>query len=365
MRGRSPPWRPRRRRIREGAVSEAGVGITIDVTPLFNQPKKQPPAKKPPPRRTTTSCRKPLVFSKRSGRCVCPTSKGYVYTRGKCVRRKPPTDIVKAPPVDVARVQECLQKADFDPGPVDGSPGRKTIEAFRQFQQANGFTNGLGSLGHKPSTDRLFEICDAAPVQVASRQVAPPQSNNCIPRDLYDMLAASYGSNPNIRACPNACLPKPEFFTDARIQSIGAQFNINWCNNCVRLTGWLPLAEILNMERLTGRTMCVSPLAQCVVPSSYSGGSYAKVRTIFKTLPASVRKPGDIAVIIGNETYDRVPLNENGDREAGAVRTLLLDQLGYSEENIIDVRNAKLSQLEEIFGTAQQEGSLAKQLAKQ
>lgn len=343
-----------------------GVGITIDVTPLFNQPKKQPPPRKVPPRRVNPGCHKPLVFSKRSGRCVCPTSRGYVSVRGKCVRRRPPTEVViKKPPVDVARVQECLQKASFDPGPVDGSPGRKTIEAFRQFQQANGFTKGLGSLGDKPSTDRLFQICDATPVPVATRQLPAsiPQSNNCIPRDLYDMLTASYGSRPNVQACPNACLPRPVSFTDARIQSIGAQFNINWCNNCVRLSGWLPLAEILSIEGLTGRTMCVTPLAQCVVPNSYNGGSYAKVRTIFKTLPASVRKPGDIAVIIGNEAYNKVPLNDNGDREAGAVRTLLLDQLGYSAENIIDVRNAKMAQLEDIFGTAQQEGFLSKQLA--
>ncbi len=336
-----------------------GIGLTIDVTPLLNQPQRR----QPQPQRTTTSCRKPLVYSKRSGRCVCPTSRGYVFTRGKCVRRKPPTNVVRKPPVDVTRIQECLQKAGFDAGPADGSAGPKTIEAFRQFQQANGFSKGLGSLRDKASTNRLFEICDATPVPAATRQASAPQPDNCIPRDLYDMLTASYGSNPNIRACPNACLPKPEFFSEARVQSIGAQFNINWCGNCVRLTGWLPLAEILNMERLTGRTMCVTPLAQCVVPASYSGGGYTKVRTIFKTLPTSVRKPGDIAVVIGNEIYNKVPLNENGDREAGAVRTLLLDQLGYSEENIIDVRNATLTQLEEIFGTTEKEGSLSKRLA--
>lgn len=345
---------------RGGGGGGFGGGITIDVTPLFNPP----PKRQPPPPTRTVSCRKPLVFSKRSGRCICPTSRGYVFTRGKCIRKKPPTrTTVKKPPVDVARVQECLQKAGFDPGPADGSAGRKTIEALRQFQQANGFTKGLGSLGNKASINRLFELCAAPAPQPVRQATAPSQPDNCIPRDLYDMLAASYGTNPNIRACPNACLPKPEFYSDERVQTIGAQFNINWCSNCVRLTGWLPLAEILNMERLTGRTMCVSPLAQCVVPSSYSGGGYAKVRTIFKTLPVSVRKPGDIAVVIGNEAYNKVPANENGDREAGAVRTLLLDQLGYSEENIIDVRNATLAQLEDIFGTAQEEGFLSKQLA--
>jgi len=360
-----------------GGFGGGGVGLTIDVTPLFNQPKRQPPPKKVPPRRVNPGCHKPLVFSKRSGRCVCPSSRGYVSVRGKCVRRRPPTEVViKKPPVDIARVQECLQKANFDPGPVDGSPGRKTTEAFRQFQQANGFTKRLGSLSDKPSTDRLFQICDAAPVPVATRQLpaSVPQNNNCIPRDLYDMLTASYGSRPNVQACPNACLPKPVSFTDARIQSIGAQFSINWCNNCVRLSGWLPLAEILSLESLTGRTMCVTPLAQCAMPTpiggggyqsaSFSGGGYSKVRTIFRTLPASVRKAGDVAVIIGNESYKTLPSNTNGDREAGAVRTLLVDQLGFGEENIIDVRNATMAQLEDVFGTAGNEGFLSKQLDK-
>lgn len=335
-----------------------GVGISIDVTPLLF------PQNRPQPRPHRPNCYKPLVFSKRTGRCVCPTSRGYVSIRGRCIPRRRPPQIVKKPPVDVTRVQECLQKASFDPGPVDGSPGRKTIEAFRQFQQANGLGNRPASLGDKESTKHLFKICDATPAplnEVASRG---PQSNNCIPKDLHDMLTETYGNRPGVRACSNACLPKPEFFSDARIQSVGAQFNINWCSNCIRLSGWLPLGEILNMERLTGRTLCMTPMSHCVIPTPHQAGGYSKVRTIFKKIPAGTREPGDIAVVIGNETYNDLPTNANGEREAAAVRTLLLDQLGYRSENIIDVRNATLTQLEDVFGTADNEGFLSQQLDK-
>jgi hypothetical protein len=340
-----------------------GVGISIDLTPLLNQPSKPNP-RKPQPRRP--ACYKPLVYYK--GRCVCPTSAGYVSINGRCVPRRPPTEVVKTPPVDVTRIQECLQKANFDPGPVDGAAGRQTIDAFRRFQQANGLGNRPASLSDKESTGHLFRICEAPQSPVPTRRAAAPavQPANCIPQDLHDMLTASYGSRPGVNACPNACLPKPESFSDARIQSVQAQFGVNWCSNCVRFSGWLPLPEILNIEKLAGITMCATPLSQCVLPASLtsiSNGNYPKVRTIFKTLPTSIRKDGDIAVIIGNESYENLPANTNGLRDASAVRTLLEEHLGYLPEKIIDLRDANLAEIEDLFGTPSNEGFLAKQLA--
>lgn len=38
----------------------------------------------------------------------------------------------------VREVQLALQRAGFDPGPIDGKMGRRTREALRQFQQAQG-----------------------------------------------------------------------------------------------------------------------------------------------------------------------------------------------------------------------------------
>ena len=357
-----------------GGGGGGGVGISIDLTPLLTQPSKPKP-QKPRPTTRRPACHKPLVYSKRSGRCVCPTSRGYVYTGGRCIPRRPPTEVVvQPPPVDVVRVQECLQKAQFDPGPVDGAMGRQTINAFRQFQQAYGLGNRPASLNDKQSTDTLFKICEAAPPPAPVRETSSPapvrqasspaqQQNNCIPRDLHDMLTASYGSRPNVRACPNACLPKPLLSSEQRIQSLEAQFGINWCSNCVRLSGWLPLGDILKIERLAGVTMCATPQAQCVLPELHTSKAYPKVRTIVKKVPASIRGDGDIAVIVGNETYKSLPSNINGLLEASAVRTLLEDQLGYRAENIIDLRDAKLAQIEDVFGTATNDGFLAQQLA--
>ena len=38
----------------------------------------------------------------------------------------------------VREVQQALQRAGFDPGPIDGKMGRRTREALRNFQQAQG-----------------------------------------------------------------------------------------------------------------------------------------------------------------------------------------------------------------------------------
>lgn len=38
----------------------------------------------------------------------------------------------------VTEIQQALAEAGFDPGPIDGAPGRQTISAIRAFQAANG-----------------------------------------------------------------------------------------------------------------------------------------------------------------------------------------------------------------------------------
>lgn len=43
-----------------------------------------------------------------------------------------------APPMTVAEMQRLLQRAGHDPGPADGAMGRKTVDALRKFQAANG-----------------------------------------------------------------------------------------------------------------------------------------------------------------------------------------------------------------------------------
>ena len=89
-----------------------------------------------------------------------------------------------------------------------------------------------------------------------------------------------------------------------------------------------------------------------------------EIRTVFKDLPAGVKNEGNIAVVVGNQDYlGDLPDNPDGRADADAVMALLVDQLGYKQENIIDLRDTTLSDFERVFGSdSNPEGELAKRI---
>ena len=69
-------------------------------------------------------------------------------------------------------------------------------------------------------------------------------------------------------------------------------------------------------------------------------------------LAAEVRNPDGVAVIIGNRHYAHqdVPDVEFAHRDAAAFRRYAVEILGYEPANIIDVRDASLARMMELFG---------------
>jgi len=66
---------------------------------------------------------------------------------------------------------------------------------------------------------------------------------------------------------------------------------------------------------------------------------------------AMVTNPDAVVVIIGNRNYtDEVPIVDFAHRDADAWRTFALEQLGVSELNIIDLRDATLAEMETVVG---------------
>ena len=82
--------------------------------------------------------------------------------------------------------------------------------------------------------------------------------------------------------------------------------------------------------------------------------------------PAGVKNEGNIAVVVGNQDYlGDLPENPDGKADADAVMALLVDQLGYKQENIIDLRDATLSDFKRVFHSdSNPEGELAKRIDK-
>ena len=81
-------------------------------------------------------------------------------------------------------------------------------------------------------------------------------------------------------------------------------YGITWCGDaCIRLGAYLPLSTIEVIEAKAGITLCATPPALCYVPGRPVVEKQVEIRTIYKDLPVGVGNEGDIAVVIGNETY--------------------------------------------------------------
>ena len=126
---------------------------------------------------------------------------------------------------------------------------------------------------------------------------------------------------------------------------------INWCDNCVQVGGYMPLASVLTLERAANVTLCVNP-DMCRLPASIGGPAsgvekVTEIRTIFKDLPAGTKNDGNIAVIVGNKDYQGdLPDNPDGSADADAVMALLIDQLGSAGEH----RGSSDATLEDLSG---------------
>jgi hypothetical protein len=126
---------------------------------------------------------------------------------------------------------------------------------------------------------------------------------------------------------------------------------------------------VLRLERAANVTICVNP-DMCRLPSAIGGGYAGErattIRTVFKDLPAGIDNDGNVAVVVGNHAYQgELPDNPDGSADADAVMALLIDQLGYKQENIIDLRDATLDDLKRVFGSdSDPGGELAKRIDK-
>jgi len=352
------------------------------------------------------SCKWPEVKTRSGRSCTC--ARGYSRSGSyKSCRKnhKPtivpvykPTPVRKAPRIDIARIQRCLQKAGFNPGSVDGKPGRKTIKAYRAFQSKTGLRS-TSNLGDRNTRTVLFDQCDSAPPKlivakapvltaprprvldynrVVSTQTSavyspiPAVQQSCLSPDIYRLVRATYGPRPSQSACHNECTTKPRSLTQNQLDTISARTGIKWCTDCVQLNSYLPLRDILKIERAANISLCATPSEEslCQVPASRSSSTIrtvvkTKIRTILKHLPPQADHKGDVAVIIGNENYgNSLPENTYGLNDAEAVRTLLVENLGYEERNIIHLKNATLADMEGVFGAGDGQGGRLSRLLK-
>jgi hypothetical protein len=318
-----PPKEPEVAKCEHGDVYRKGKGCV----PAEHEPE-------------TASCDRPFI---RIGNgCGCPP--GLIERNHDC---RPPTVVVVPPPVVV---------------PVGPGPGPGPEEPPHVVPAAT-------PPAPPPPPRQASPAPPKNPAPIQSLAKIEPAASRCLPDDLYDLLEQTYGKPPALNRCPSECLPKPASFTPAELDAAAAKSGINWCENCVQVGGYMPLASVLQLEKAANVTICVNP-DMCRLPAAIGGGDagerVVEIRTVFKDLPAGVKNEGNIAVVVGNQDYlGDLPDNPDGKADADAVMALLVDQLGYKQENIIDLRDATLSDFERVFGSqSHPEGELAKRIDK-
>jgi hypothetical protein len=85
------------------------------------------------------------------------------------------------------------------------------------------------------------------------------------------------------------------------------------------------------------------------------------VRELYRSLPPAAEDETAIAIVIGNGNYAALPASETSRNDADAIYSVLTEHLGYAQDNVVLVRDAKKDDLDRLFGTdAGPEGELAR-----
>ena len=307
-----------------------------------------------------------------------------------------------------AWVQRCFAKLGYYKGPIDGKANDETWTAHWYFKNEHGM-KAYGDFLAEPVQKKLKALCKDVPVAEPEPPAPPPEAVkaeaagsdatasdaakedepetgaadvgvtaalappaesppvveeelpepltrldiDCLPADLIEVLRKVHGDSVRARACAPGCLPSPTGLDQAQLDDLQSRYGVVWCRDCVQIEGHLSLADVRRIESEGHFDLCTMPPRHLPRPGSGNGNiakSFTRIRELYRALPAAAENPGDIAVIIGNGAYDNLPPAETARNDAGAMYFFLTEHLGYRQDNIIDVRNAKRADLERLFG---------------
>ena len=188
-----------------------------------------------------------------------------------------------------------------------------------------------------------------------------PTPQACLPERLVALhnRRNSGLSSASIPVCRNLCLPPPAGMSLKARNVLAQQNQIRWCaEDCLKIETEMPLKDILRIESQANVTVCAGPAKQVFRNTTQRhtfplliGKSYPQARALFQDLPAPQERKHRIAIIIGNRHYPKLGLTKpNAHRDAGMMNTVLSEHLGYGAVNILDLRDASLERLQQVFG---------------
>jgi caspase domain-containing protein len=170
---------------------------------------------------------------------------------------------------------------------------------------------------------------------------------------LIGVLRRAHGEGVRARACAAGCLPSPKALSQVQLDDLHSRYGVVWCRSCVQIRGHLALDDIRRIEDEGNLELCSVPPRQLPRPGVGNGNvvkAFSRIRELYRGLPPVPEDPSSIAVIIGNSTYDDLPAAETARSDAGAMYFFLTEHLGFRQDRIIDLRNARRADFERVFG---------------
>jgi hypothetical protein len=260
----------------------------------------------------------------------CACVKGDIMTDAGCVPRHPPA--VTAPAPEAPKPQATTRPAapkpvvQRKPKPQKQAPATPTPDGIAGFDTAG-----------RP----------------------------CVDADLYDLLATAYGPKPGLRACNAGCIARPTgtLRSAAELDALAKANGVAWCpESCIKVTGWMPPAEVLRLEKATGRSICpVDGQNFCRARDNVAVPMQTTIQRVLAFAPAASAAPrdsGDVALVIGMDGYKGpLPAGDHGRRDAEAVKTLLVEKLGYAPGSVIVAADLSAADFRKLIGP---DGDLAK-----
>jgi hypothetical protein len=293
-----------------------------------------------------------------------------------------------------ARAQRCYAKLGYYEGPIDGKANPATWTAHWYFKNDHGLKK-YGDFLAEPVQEKIKELCkdiepkpvpDEAKAPVAHATDAPAEGGDtdtftaataalapsaepvipeeapppptrldidCLPEDLIAVLRRAHGEDVRARPCQRGCLPSPKGLSQSQLDALQSHYGVAWCRSCVQIEGHLSLGDIRRIEDEGNFELCTVPPRELPRPGSANGNvvkSFSRIRELYRALPPAPEDPGAIAVIVGNSAYDNLPPAETARNDVGAMYFFLTEHLGFRQDRIIDLRNARRADFERVFG---------------
>jgi len=211
------------------------------------------------------------------------------------------------------RLQTALQLLGHYNGPIDGKIGAGSARAIAAYQSENGLPS-TGSLTTQKDKADLIIVArttvknDLQAVKMQLGQISQQQLASITGKSVAKATAQKVAA-PAAAAAATAAIATPSL----------AQ-------------GYLPSPDVKKASLNKGEAgfLPIEPIRA----------------------DAAVLRPNDVAVIIGNRDYrGDIPDVSFGHRDAQAMKSLLINELGFSKANIIDARDAGQAELVAIFGS--------------